>query len=163
MQTEIFEAYTNIRTNLHLETFWIFKKDTVKVQQQQKNLNTTILRHISYLPSQILPCAIFRGDIHQHSTVYNQQGDKTLYILEAQWKLRFLASAKKPNSLITLYMYAIMSYNTILSCISNLGTPPFQSHKRQVFNGKAHPTVYKSICKSPTFLKECHHRESCKH
>lgn len=62
------------------------------------------------------------------------------------------SAEKRHNSLITLYMYAIMSYNTILSCISKIGDPPLQPHKRQSFNGKARPTVYKSIQKKPHFF-----------
>lgn len=61
------------------------------------------------------------------------------------------SAEKHHNSLITLYMYAIMSYNTILSCISKIGEPLLQPYKGQSFNGKARPTVYKSIQKSPTF------------
>lgn len=73
--------------------------------------------------------------------------------------LGFGECRKSHNSLITLYMYAIMSYNTILSCISKIGYP-LQPHKRRSFNGKARPIVYKSLRKSPTFLKSATSEEA---
>lgn len=132
--------------------------DSVKeVHKREKNLLPAALHPV--FPTQILPHTVFGGDIHQHSTVHSQPGDKTLNIWEPQRKLWFFGECRRSfNSLITFYMYAIMSYNTILSCISRAGSP-FSPTKRRSFNGKARPTVYKSI---PT-LKACHLRGSCKH
>lgn len=91
-----------------------------------------------------------------HSSVAQFTGNKVikLFTFGTSVEARVWGSAAKShNSLITLYMYAIMSFNTILSCISKIGYPPLQPHKGRSFNGKARPTVYKSIRKSPTFLK----------
>lgn len=68
---------------------------------------------------------------------------------------------KSLNSLITLYMYAIMSYNTILSCISKSGTP-FSHTKGKASMERPVPPFIKASKKAPLF-KECHLRESCKH
>lgn len=68
---------------------------------------------------------------------------------------------KSLNSLITLYMYAIMSYNTILSCISKSGTP-FSPTKGKASMERPVPPFIKASEKAPLF-KECHLRESCKH
>lgn len=68
---------------------------------------------------------------------------------------------KSRNSLITLYMYAIMSCNTILSCISNSGSP-FSPTKGKASVERPSPPFIKAFKKAPHF-KECHLRESCKH
>lgn len=49
------------------------------------------------------------------------------------------SAEKRHNSLIILYMYAIMSYNTILSCISKIGDPPSAPQKAKLqWKGPSH-------------------------
>lgn len=58
--------------------------------------------------------------------------DKTLHV-RALW--RTLTSAgvarRSRNSLIAAYTYAIMSYNTVLSCIREVGLPPLSAASMQ--------------------------------
>lgn len=74
-----------------------------------------------------------------HSTVYSQQGDTTLYHLKTSVKTQVLGECQKSlNSLIILNMYAIMSYNTTLSCIINLDTPSITQKAKLQWKDPSH-------------------------
>lgn len=61
------------------------------------------------------------------------------------------SAEKHHNSLITLYMYAIMSYNTILSCISKIA-PPFSSTKSKASMERPVPPFIKASKKKQHFF-----------
>lgn len=73
-------------------------------------------------PAQIPARCAFWGDTHPPRPDHAQQSDKTLHV----WRTPASGGSRR-NSLITAYTSAIMSSNTILSCISQLGLPPFSA------------------------------------
>lgn len=89
-----------------------------------------------------------------HSSIAQFTGNKVikLFTFGTSVEARVWGSAAKShNSLITLYMYAIMSFNTILSCISKIGYPPFSPTKGEASMERPVPPFIKASEKAPLF------------
>lgn len=71
------------------------------------------------------PRAVFWSETRPPRPAHTQQSDKTLHVW-ALWRTPACGrvAQRSRKSLIAAYTDAIMSYNTILSCISGVGLPP---------------------------------------
>lgn len=110
-----------------------------KWRKYSSKRKTLLLHSILSYPPKSCP-ALYLEVVH--SSIAQFTGNKVikLFTFGTSAEARVWGSAAKShNSLITLYMYAIMSFNTILSCISKIGYPPSAPQRAKLqWKGPSH-------------------------